>query len=119
MNVGGHTPAPSAHNQVSSDFSKPLQLPTREVPVPKNLVESLMTPEHRNLLLEETGCEVEWAPEDANVKLKGSAESLRRATRLLQRVLMHCHWGRNERKVTRLLRPVKIESAICRLSPMN
>lgn len=103
-----------------TDFSRPVQnLPTREVPVPKNLLEYLMTPEHRCLLLEESGAEVEWDREESQVKLRGSPESLRRATRLLQRVYMHCHWGRSESKVTRLLRPQMLASAICRLSPMN
>jgi len=102
------------------DFSRLVQnMPSREVPVPKNLVEHLMTPQHRGLLAEETGADVEWVPEEAQVKLRGSAEQVKRATRLLQRVLMHCHWGRSEAKVARLLRPYIVESAICRLSPMN
>lgn len=110
----------AAASRPTTDFSRPVQnLPTREVPVPRGIVDSLMTPEHRELLLQESGADVEWAPEDARVNLKGSAESLRRATRLLQRVLMHCHWGHNRGKVSRLLRPQNLESAICRLSPMN
>jgi pSer/pThr/pTyr-binding forkhead associated (FHA) protein len=32
---------------------------------------------------------------------------------------MHCKWGQNTAKVTRLLRPPVVESAFCRLSPMN
>eukprot|EP00435_Cladocopium_sp_Y103_P069051 s176_g32.t1 len=53
------------------------------------------------------------------VILKGSAEQIRKAERLLQRVLMHSNWGRSEAKVRRLLKPPIIESAVCRLSPMN
>merc|ERR1719203_2686621 len=102
------------------DFSRLSQnMPSREVPVPKNLVDCLMTHENRGLLIEESGSDVEWAPEEGNVKLRGSAEQVKRATRLLQRVLMHCHWGRSEAKVARLLKPKIVESAICRLSPMN
>lgn len=102
------------------DFSRLSQnMPSRGVPVPRNLVQHLMTPEHRGLLIEESGADVEWAPEEHLVKLRGSAEQIKRATRLLQRVLMHCHWGRSEAKVSRLLKPKIVESAICRLSPMN
>mmetsp|Transcript_52834 Transcript_52834/g.150633 ORF Transcript_52834/g.150633 Transcript_52834/m.150633 type:complete len:345 (-) Transcript_52834:60-1094(-) len=102
------------------DFSRlSRDLPSRAVPVPKDLVEYLMTPEHRQLLTEQSGADVEWAPEEAQVKVRGSAEQVKRATRLLQRVLMHCHWGKNEAKVKRLLKPKIVESAICRLSPMN
>lgn len=102
------------------DFSRlSRDLPSRAVPVPKELVEYLMTPEHRQLLTEQSGADVEWAPEEAQVKVRGSAEQVKRATRLLQRVLMHCHWGRSEAKVKRLLKPRMVESAICRLSPMN
>lgn len=102
------------------DFSRlSRDLPSREVHVPKELVEHLMTPEHRQLITEETGADVEWAPEEAQVRLRGSQEQVKRCTRLLQRVLMHCHWGRSEAKVRRLLRPRIVESAICRLSPMN
>jgi len=103
------------------DFSRLARtdLPSRDVPVPKELVEHLMTPDHRQLLAEESGADVEWAPEEAQVKLRGSAEQTKRAMRLLQRVIMHCHWGRSEMKVRRLLKPRIVESTICRLSPMN
>merc|ERR1712032_276779 len=102
------------------DFSRlSREMPSRVVPVPKELVAHLMTTEHRQMLSEETGADVEWAPEVAQVKVRGSAEQVKKATRLLQRVLMHCHWGRSESKVKRLLKPRIVESAICRLSPMN
>lgn len=93
--------------------------PSRAVPVPKDLVEYLMTPEHRQLLTEESGADVEWVPDDRQVDLRGSAEQVRRATRLIQRVVMHTRWGKSDEKVRRLLRPRIIESTICRLSPMN
>merc|ERR550532_133819 len=102
------------------DFSRlSRDLPSRSISVPKELVQYLMTPEHRQLLNEQSGSDVEWAPEEAQVKVRGSAEQVKRATRLLQRVLMHCHWGKSEAKVKRLLKPRMVESAICRLSPMN
>mmetsp|Transcript_72407 Transcript_72407/g.212158 ORF Transcript_72407/g.212158 Transcript_72407/m.212158 type:complete len:342 (-) Transcript_72407:87-1112(-) len=102
------------------DFSRlSRDLPSRSMPVPKELVEYLMTPEHRQLMTEQSGADVEWAPDEAQVKVRGSAEQVKRATRLLQRVLMHCNWGRSEDKVKRLLKPRMVESAICRLSPMN
>jgi len=102
------------------DFSKlGANLPSQEFPVPRDMVEYLMTPEHRQILLEETGCDVDWAPDESKVQLKGSAEQIRKAQRLLQRVLMHCNWGRSESKVRRLLKPKIMESAVVRLSPMN
>jgi len=102
------------------DFSRIVQnQPTREMPVPKNLVEHLMTSEHRALLIEESGADAEWAPDEHVVKLRGSTDQVKRAMRLLQRVVMHCHWGRSEAKVSRLLKPKIVESAIVRLSPMN
>lgn len=100
----------SAHTQ---------NLPTRDVPVPKDLCPYLMTSEHRILLMEEGGAEVEWEPEKRVVKLRGSQEQVKRATRLLQRVMMHCHWGKSETKVSRLIRPKTVESVKIRLSPMN
>jgi len=92
---------------------------SRDVSVGKRLVEHLMTPEHRQLLTEETGAEGEWVPEEAKVKLQGSAEQLKRAGRLLARVEMHCHWGSSESKVRRLLRRQQVQSVLCRLSPMT
>lgn len=94
-------------------------LPKRVVPIPKDLVEYLMTPEHRQLLTEESGAEVDWAPEDSKVQLRGSAEQIKKAQRLLTRVITHCHWGRSESKVKRLLKPRIVESVSVRLSPMN
>lgn len=103
------------------DFSRLVatNLPTKDVPVPKGIVEALMTPTNRTLMIEESGAEVEWAHEERLVKLRGSQEQLKRGTRLLQRVLMHCHWGVSEDKISRLMRPRQLESVICRLSPMN
>jgi len=102
------------------DFSRLTRdMPTRAIPVPKGLVPYLMTPENRQVLIEESGADVEWFPDEGSVKLRGSQEQVKRATRLLQRVLMHCHWGKNEAKVRQLLKPRMVESAICRLSPMS
>lgn len=89
------------------------------VVVQKKLVEPLMTPESRRLLTEESGCAVEWKPDEATVMLSGSQEQVKRAQRLLARVMMHSRWGYSEEKVRRLLKPRKAESVLCRLSPMN
>lgn len=102
------------------DFSRlNANLPSRSVAVPKELSLYLMTTEHRQLLTEETGADVEWSPEENQVHLKGSAEQIKKAQRLLTRVITHCHWGRSEEKVKRLLRPNIVESVVVRLSPMN
>jgi len=92
---------------------------TRDVPIGKRLAEHLMTPEHRQILTEETGAEVEWFPDDPKVKLQGSDQQLKRAARLLARVEMHCHWGSSESKVKRLLRRQLVQSVLVRLSPMT
>merc|ERR1719359_825861 len=102
------------------DFSRlTANTPSRSVPVPKELSQHLMTPEHRAILTEESGADVEWAPEENQVHLRGSAEQLKKAQRLLTRVTTHCHWGRSEAKVKRILRPPQAESVVVRLSPMN
>jgi len=93
--------------------------PTREVKVSRELVHHLMTTEHRKLLTEETGAEVEWEPEERMVKFTGSAEQLKQAVRLVARVEMHCHWGASEDKVRRLLRRRPVQSVLCRLAPMT
>lgn len=103
------------------DFSKlsANQLAHGNVVVQKKLVESLMTPENRRLLTEETGANVEWKPDEATVALSGSAEQVKKAQRILARVMMHCRWGYGEAKVRRLLKPRRCTSVLCRLSPMN
>eukprot|EP00927_Polykrikos_kofoidii_P055653 TRINITY_DN49867_c0_g1_i1.p1 TRINITY_DN49867_c0_g1~~TRINITY_DN49867_c0_g1_i1.p1 ORF type:complete len:353 (-),score=77.15 TRINITY_DN49867_c0_g1_i1:299-1357(-) len=103
------------------DFTKlgSHNMSTSSVTVQKRLVESLMTLENRRVLCEESGTIVEWVPDEAKVMLSGSAEQVKRAQRLLARVMMHCRWGYGEEKVRRLLKPKKIESVLCRLSPMN
>lgn len=102
------------------DFSRMAQpADFKSVPVGRELVEYLMTPEHRQMLIEETGTEVEWAPDERAVNVRGSPDQVKKAQRLLQRVTTHCHWGRSQAKITRLLRPNIVESLILRLSPMN
>jgi len=89
------------------------------VKVAKNLVEHLMTPENRQVLVEETGSDIQWEPADATVVVTGSAEQVKKTQRLLARVTTHCKWGVAEGKVRRLLKPRKAESVLCRLSPMH
>lgn len=102
------------------DFSKlTSSLSSSTVTVSKKLVQDLMTPGNRKVLSEESGAIVEWVPDEANVVLQGSAEQVKKAQRLLSRVMMHCRWGYGEEKVARLLKPQLAESVICRLSPMS
>merc|ERR1712048_31292 len=89
------------------------------VPVHKKLIEPLMTSENRQILGAESGANVDWAPDDGNVIIAGSAEQVKRAKRLLARVLMHTRWGISDSKITRLLKPRAVESVLCRLSPMD
>lgn len=103
------------------DFSKlsSQSQSSSSVVVQRELVEPLMTPDNRRLLVEESGSSVEWAPDEAKVELSGSAEQVKRAQRLLARVMMHSRWGVSAPKVRRLLKPLQVESVLCRLSPMN
>mmetsp|Transcript_52894 Transcript_52894/g.123807 ORF Transcript_52894/g.123807 Transcript_52894/m.123807 type:complete len:317 (+) Transcript_52894:63-1013(+) len=119
--AAGQAPAVSKVETTRLDFSKLSRdaQPNRTVPVSKDLVETLMTSAHRQILTEETGAEVEWSPETGEVLLRGSPEQVNKATRLVSRVTTHCIWGRSEQKVRRLLKPQMVESVICRLSPMN
>merc|ERR1711939_1207568 len=99
------------------DFTKLTRdQPSSEVEVQKELVPSLMTPEHRQILSEESGATIEWGLDEAKGQLSGSAEQVKSAKRLLARVMMHCRWGRSVDKVRRLLKPRKVESVLCRLS---
>eukprot|EP00435_Cladocopium_sp_Y103_P067323 s176_g29.t2 len=53
------------------DFSRlGTSLPSQDFPVPRDMVEYLMTPEHRQIILEETGCDVDWAPDEAKALLE-------------------------------------------------
>lgn len=102
------------------DFSRPARdMVSLKLDVPRKFISSLMTPEHRQLLAEESGAVVEWAPTEAKVVLSGSAEQLDRAKRLVARVNTHCCWGHNVEKVRRLLKPRQVASVLCRLSPMD
>ena len=80
---------------------------TRVVSVPEKLVAHLMTPEHRQMLTEESGADVEWAPDQGKVRLQGFAKQLGVAARLLARVEMHCHWGSSEAFAESMVGPVK------------
>eukprot|EP00747_Dinoflagellata_sp_TGD_P195185 gnl/TRDRNA2_/TRDRNA2_63491_c1_seq1.p1 gnl/TRDRNA2_/TRDRNA2_63491_c1~~gnl/TRDRNA2_/TRDRNA2_63491_c1_seq1.p1 ORF type:complete len:206 (+),score=31.36 gnl/TRDRNA2_/TRDRNA2_63491_c1_seq1:2-619(+) len=70
-------------------------------------------------MVEDSGADVEWRSQGAQVNLRGSATQIFNAERLLARVVMHCNWGASEGKITRLLRPPLANSVLCRLSPMN
>lgn len=103
----------------SSRMSADLQV-TAEKVVGRHIVEHLMTPEHRLMLEQESGAQVEWSLGDRKAKLTGSRKAISTAARFLDRVQMHCHWGASRDKVRRLLRRSQgIESVLVRLSPMT
>jgi hypothetical protein len=102
------------------DFSRPKKdYPTVTMDVQKTLVPILMTPDNKQLLAVESGASIEWDPENAKVLLTGSTDQLQRGQRLLNRVRTQCCWGQSEDKVRRLLKPKKVKSVRCRLSPME
>jgi len=87
--------------------------------MPKVLVSILFTPANSKLLCEESGATVEWDPEKAKVLLSGSAEQLGRAQRLLNRIMIQSQWGLHADKVRQCLKPRRLKSVLCRLSPME
>lgn len=89
------------------------------IDMPKVLVSILFTPAHSKLLCEESGATVEWDPEKAKVLLSGSAEQLGRAQRLLNRIMIQSQWGLHADKVRQCLKPRRLKSVLCRLSPME
>jgi hypothetical protein len=102
------------------DFSKlSRDMCTATVPVSPGLAPFLMTEEHQKLVNEESGARAEWRPEEQTVLLLGSAEQVKRAQRLLQRVTTHCIWGLSHEKIRRLLKPKSVESIKCLLAPMS
>merc|ERR1719401_3335667 len=119
MRLRTDAPAGAADKAPSSRMSQEQQQ-IAEVSVTKKLVDYLMTSEHRAMLAEESGADVEWAREEGKVKLVGSAKAVSTGKRFLARVEMHCHWGASQGKVTRLLRRSQgVQSILLRLSPMT
>lgn len=93
--------------------------PAKEVKVSKEMIEPLMTGEHRKLMTEATGAVVEWNPQRARVILNGSAEQINQAVRLVSKIQLHCSWGVTEDKVRRILKKPLVDSVLCRLAPMT
>lgn len=97
-------------------------VPTQLIPVPKKLVEHLMTPATKRILEDQSGVEIDWAPDyekGPQVMMRGSPEQVRLAGKLISRVKTQCHWGCSEAKIHRLLKGGVIQTALCRLSPMD
>lgn len=105
----------------SMDFSRldGKAMPSNTMKLPKEIAQHLMTSEHRTIIMEESGADVEWNVEARTAVVRGSNDQVKAATKLLERVRTHCHWGSREEKVRTLLRPRMIEKALCRLSPMD
>jgi len=105
------------------DFSNLGQAaPTQLIPVPKKLVEHLMTPATKRILEGQSGVEIDWAPDyekGPQVMMRGSPEQVRLAGKMISRVKTQCHWGCSEAKIHRLLKGGVIEKALVRLSPMD
>jgi len=89
------------------------------VDVPPDLVRDLMTAMNRKTLMEVTGSDPEWMPDERKVRLRGSADQVNLGHRALMRVVTHCLWGVSEAKILRLLKPGHVEAMLVRLSPMG
>lgn len=93
---------------------------SRTIEVPADQVDTLMTEDIKQLLIEVTGAyEVRWMPDEHRAIVMGTAAQLEKADQLLRRVTVHCQWGVNELKIRSVLRPrTDHKSARLRLSPM-
>jgi len=99
--------------------SGPAPDPANMFPVPRHIVDHLMTVDNCRLLTEGTGAVAEWNLGDREVVLIGSADQVSAAKAKLQRLVTHCVWGVYEEKVRRLLSQRVVETMLVRLSPMG
>ncbi|CAK9098914.1 unnamed protein product [Durusdinium trenchii] len=74
---------------------------TKNLTVPQDQVESVMTPATRALLVEVTGAEIELLKSKRLVEVTGTASQIEKVEKALQRVVAHCNWGANEMKIRR------------------
>lgn len=94
----------------------------RSISIPAKMASHVFTAANKKVLMETTGSEVEWDATSSNYKAKvwGAPEQVKKALRLLDRVVSHCNWGSSEAKVSRILSPPKqLDSVLVRLSPMG
>jgi len=93
---------------------------SRTFSIPDKLMGILVTDRIKNVLLETTGAfDAQFERAKKKVTILGTPAQAEKVGNLLQRVSTHCHWGVNEAKIHRLLRPlVGCTSARCTLSPM-
>lgn len=109
-----------ARSKDAAKFGMPTEAQqTKEVKIRTNVVKYLMTEANRQLVMQESGAEVEWLPEKERARLTGGSKQVSVAARTLSRVDLHCHWGASEDKVRKLLRRRPVTSIMCRLSPMT
>mmetsp|Transcript_148496 Transcript_148496/g.475333 ORF Transcript_148496/g.475333 Transcript_148496/m.475333 type:complete len:358 (+) Transcript_148496:66-1139(+) len=99
--------------------SGPAPDPANMFPIPRHIVDHLMTVDNCRLLTEGTGAVAEWNLGDREVVLIGSADQVSAAKAKLQRLVTHCVWGVYEEKVRRLLSQRVVETMLVRLSPMG
>lgn len=98
----------------------------KKVPVPEQIALHLMTAEHKDLLIEQSGAEVEFDALNCCVVIQSNAASgtarenhVQTAAKLVNRVIGHCKWGSSESKVRRILKPRMLQNVEFKLSPMD
>lgn len=92
---------------------------TKNLTVPHDQVDSVLTAATRTLLVEVTGAEIEVLKVKRALEVTGTAAQLEKAEKALQRVVAHCNWGANDAKIRSILRPrVDYKSARVRLASM-
>eukprot|EP00746_Dinoflagellata_sp_MGD_P091083 gnl/MRDRNA2_/MRDRNA2_36054_c0_seq1.p1 gnl/MRDRNA2_/MRDRNA2_36054_c0~~gnl/MRDRNA2_/MRDRNA2_36054_c0_seq1.p1 ORF type:complete len:424 (-),score=61.42 gnl/MRDRNA2_/MRDRNA2_36054_c0_seq1:89-1360(-) len=94
-----------------------------ELSIPESIALHLMTPEHQNLIIEQSGADVEFDGLRCCVVVQASGwaqkEQVQTAMKMLNRVLSHCKWGATEAKVRCLLKPKPLQSVKVQLSAMS
>lgn len=93
--------------------------PTGNIPLSPKIAAHVMTLQNKKLLLEQCGTTVEWDATTEKALLWGSSEQVKSCIRVLNRISSHCTWGSSEDKVSRIIKPRKVEAVLVRLSPMG
>eukprot|EP00746_Dinoflagellata_sp_MGD_P137161 gnl/MRDRNA2_/MRDRNA2_70984_c0_seq3.p1 gnl/MRDRNA2_/MRDRNA2_70984_c0~~gnl/MRDRNA2_/MRDRNA2_70984_c0_seq3.p1 ORF type:complete len:267 (-),score=48.82 gnl/MRDRNA2_/MRDRNA2_70984_c0_seq3:38-781(-) len=90
-----------------------------QVAIDPKIAQYAMTASNRKLLSEQCGMRlVTWDASSGMASLYGSAEQVKACARVIARVASHCSWGISEDKVSRIIKPRKVEAVVIRLAPL-
>lgn len=97
----------------------PSERGSKEIAIDPQVAQHLMTPKNLKLLLEVCGTELNYNAHNGMADIFGSPEQVKACVKVLARIQSHCSWGANEDKVSRIIKPKKVEAVLVRLSPMG